>query len=75
MFKPYRNTKKDMTFERAERAAWARDKKTVDFFRAAQYALMEKGDEDASFYMEMIADHLNEGGTLDPKDVTRILGF
>ena len=64
-----------MTFERAERAAFTRHKKTIDFFRTAQYELEERGQEDAAFYMEMIADHLADGGELDPTDVGRILGF
>lgn len=64
-----------MTFERAERAAWAKSKKDVDFFRTAQYELEERGQTDAAFCMEMIADHLAEGGELDPDRVSYILGF
>lgn len=75
MFKPYRNTKNDMTFERAERAAWAKSKKHLEFFQIAKRRLEERGQDDAAFYMEMIVDHLQEGGELDPDKVSLILGL
>ena len=75
MFKPYRNTKNDMTFERAERMEARSIKSTQEFFENAMHALHNAGKEDEAFYFEMVFDHLNEGGKLDPNNVQRILGL
>lgn len=75
MFKPYRNTKNDMTFERAERMEARTIKSTQEFFENAMHALYEAGKEDEAFYFEMVVDHLKDGGTLDPNKVSRILGL
>ena len=38
-FKPYRNTKNDMTFERADRMEAQKHKQTLNFFQDATAAL------------------------------------
>lgn len=74
-FKPYRNTKNDMTFERAERMQWNTQKKVQQFFSKAAFIMQERGEDDAAFYFEQISDHLKDGGTLDPDKVSLILGL
>jgi len=73
MIKPYRNTKNDMTFEKAERAAWGKEKELTNFFKNAE-RLGERGYEDEAFYFEQVYDHLRDGGSLSD-DVGRILGL
>ena len=73
-FKPYRNTKNDMTFEKADLMEGRKQKAIKDFFVNATAALASRGKEDEAFYFEMVVDHLNAGGSLDDK-VERILGL
>ena len=73
-FKPYRNTKNDMTFEKADRMEAQKHKQTLNFFLEATSALASRGKEDGAFYFEMVADHIQQGGTLNDK-VERILGL
>ena len=72
--RPTRNRMNDMTFEKADRMAMAKHKKTLTFFKDAQKALEKRGKEDPAFYFEMVVDHLESGGQLDDK-VERILGL
>ena len=72
--KPYRNTKNDMTFEKADRMEARKHKQTLTFFQDATAALVERGKEDAAFYVEMVADHISQGGSLND-NVERILGL
>ena len=72
--KPYRNTKNDMTFEKADRMEAKKHKQTLTFFQDATAALVERGKEDEAFYFEMVADHIQQGGSLNDK-VERILGL
>ena len=72
--KPYRNTKNDMTFEKADRMEARKHKQTLTFFQDATAALVERGKEDEAFYFEMVADHIQQGGSLNDK-VERILGL
>ena len=74
-FRPYRNTMNDMTFEKADRIEANKSKKMIEFFAACQERLFYYGKEDEAFYFEMVFDHLNEGGKLDPIKVQRILGL
>lgn len=71
----YRNTKNDMTFDRADRMEMNKSKKLIEFFSECKSSLFHYGLEDEAFYFEMIRDHLIEGGELDPKNVRRILGL
>ena len=73
-FKPYRNTKNDMTFERADRMEAQKHKQTLNFFQDATAALAARGKEDEAFYFEIVADHIQRGGSLNDK-VERILGL
>ena len=73
-FKPYRNTKNDMTFERADRMEAQKHRQTLNFFQDATAALASRGKEDEAFYFEMVADHIPRGGSLNDK-VERILGL
>ena len=57
----YRQTKNEMTFDKADRIAMAKHKKTLTFF-------------DEAFYFEMVADHIRDGGSLEDK-VERVLGL
>lgn len=70
-----RQYKQEMTFDRADRIAAAKQKKFIQFFENAQFHLDAKGAEDSAFYFEMIVDHLKDGGELDPDRVQRILGL
>tara|TARA_B100001113_G_C20673642_1_gene433242 strand:+ start:137 stop:358 length:222 start_codon:yes stop_codon:yes gene_type:complete len=72
--RPYRNTKNDMTFEKADRMEARKHKQTLNFFQDATAALASRGKEDEAFYFEMVADHIQQGGSLDDK-VERILGL
>jgi hypothetical protein len=72
--KPYRNTKNDMTFEKADRMEARKHKQTLTFFQDATAALVERGKEDEAFYFEMVADHISQGGSLND-NVERILGL
>ena len=74
-FKPYRNTKNDMTFERADGMARRSKKDLEEFFHECFVKLHYYGKEDTAFYFEMIRDHLREGGTLDPKKAAQIIGL
>jgi hypothetical protein len=74
-FKPYRNTKSDMTFERADAMARGNKKKLEEFFHNCYVKLHYYGKEEEAFYFEMIRDHVKDGGELDPNDVPRILGL
>jgi len=74
MMRPYRNTKNDMTFEKADRMEARKHKQTLNFFQDATAALASRGKEDEAFYFEMVADHIQQGGSLDDK-VERILGL
>lgn len=71
----YRNTKNDMTFDRADRIAANKHKALVDFFNECYVKLHYYGKEDEAFRFEMIRDHLKEGGELDPKKAALILGL
>lgn len=73
-FRPTRNRMNDMTFEKADRMAMAKHRKQLNFFKAAQKALEDRGKEDPAFYFEMVVDHIERGGDLDDK-VERILGL
>ena len=72
--KPYRNTKNDMTFEKADRMEARKHKQTLNFFQDATAALASRGKEDEAFYFEMVADHISQGGSLND-NVERILGL
>ena len=72
--KPYRNTKNDMTFEKADRMEARKHKQTLTFFQDATAALVERGKEDEAFYFEMVADHISQGGSLND-NVESILGL
>ena len=72
--KPYRNTKNDMTFEKADRMEARKHKQSLTFFQDATAALVERGKEDEAFYFEMVADHISQGGSLND-NVERILGL
>ena len=72
--KPYRNTKNDMTFEKADRMEARKHKQTLTFFQDATAALVERGKEDEAFYFEMVADHISQGGSIND-NVERILGL
>ena len=72
--RPYRNTKNDMTFEKADRMEARKHKQTLNFFQDATAALASRGKEDEAFYFEMVADHIQQGGSLDDK-VERVLGL
>ena len=72
--KPYRNTKNDMTFEKADRMEARKHKQTLTFFQDATAALVERGKENEAFYFEMVADHISQGGSLND-NVERILGL
>lgn len=72
--KPYRNTKNDMTFEKADRMEARKHKQTLTFFQDATAALVERGKDDEAFYFEMVADHISQGGSLND-NVERILGL
>ena len=74
-FKPYRNTKNDMTFERADGMARRSKKDLEEFFHECFVKLHYYGKEDTAFYFEMIRDHLRDGGELDPKKAARIIGL
>lgn len=74
-FKPYRNTKNDMTFERADRMEANKQKKLVEFFSACKERLFYYGKEDEAFYFEMLRDYVKDGGELDPKNAARALGL
>ena len=74
-FKPYRNTKNDMTFDRADGMARRNKKELEEFFHECYVKLFHYGKEDEAFRFEMIRDHLREGGTLDPKQAARIIGL
>ena len=74
MMRPYRNTKNDMTFEKADRMEARKHKQTLTFFQDATVALVERGKEDEAFYFEMVADHISQGGSLND-NVERILGL
>jgi trans-aconitate methyltransferase len=75
MFKPYRNTKNDMTFERAERAQWKSQKDVQSFFLNAATLMQKRGEDDVAFYFEQIADHLKDGGKLESDNISRVLGL
>jgi hypothetical protein len=64
-----------MTFDMADRAESRKLKGNLAFFSKAQTLLEEKGETDAAFYMEMIKDHLREGGQLESEKAARILGL
>lgn len=70
----YRQTKNEMTFDKADRIAMAKHKKTLTFFEEAQKALEKRGKTDEAFYFEMVADHIKDGGSLEDK-VERVLGL
>lgn len=74
MFKP-RNTKKNLSFDQADRAQFRAQRDIQGFFENAMWALEESGHEDAAFYFEQVFDHLKEGGELDPDQVSKILGL
>jgi len=74
-FKPYRNTKSDMTFDRADGIARQGKKNLEEFFHQCFVKLHYYGKENEAFYFEMIRDHIREGGELDPKDAARIIGL
>jgi hypothetical protein len=74
MYKP-RASKNEMTFDMADRAESRKLKGNLAFFSKAQTLLEEKGETDAAFYMEMIKDHLREGGKLESEKAARILGL
>ena len=74
-FKPYRNTKNDMTFDRADAMARGNKKKLEEFFHNCFVKLHYYGKEDEAFYFEMIRDHIKDGGDLDPDNVSMILGL
>lgn len=74
-FKPYRNTKNDMTFDRADGMARRSKKDLEEFFHECFVKLHYYGKEDEAFRFEMIRDHLKEGGELDPKKAALILGL
>ena len=63
-----------MTFEKADRMEAKKHKQTLNFFQEATAALASRGKEDEAFYFEMVADHIQQGGTLNDK-VERILGL
>ena len=71
----YRNTKNEMTFDRADRIAAGKHKALVEFFNECYVKLHYYGKEDEAFRFEMIRDHLKEGGELDPKKAALILGL
>lgn len=52
------------------------DMKLRNFFRDAQEALVDAGEEDAAFYFEQVVDHFNAGKSLptNRKEVSRLLG-
>ncbi len=75
MHRPYRNTKNDMTFERADRMEANKSKNMIDFFGACQERLFYYGKLDEAFYFEQIKDYLKEGGELDPSKAARALGL
>lgn len=70
----YRQTKNEMTFDKADNMARAKHNKTLNFFKSAQTALEKRGYTDEAFYFEQAYDHLKDGGSLDDK-VERILGL
>ena len=72
--RPTRARLNQMTFERADRMAMAKHKKTLKFFKDAEKALEKRGKEDPAFYFEMVADHIERGGELDDQ-IERILGL
>lgn len=74
MYRP-RATKREMTFDSADRAESRNLKGNLAFFSKAQTLLEERGNSDAAFYMEMIKDHLKEGGKLESEKAARILGL
>lgn len=74
-FSPYRNTKNDMTFDRADGMARRNKKELVEFFNQCYVKLHYYGKEDEAFYFEMIRDHLKEGGELDPNKAASIIGL
>lgn len=75
MNSPYRNTKSDMTFDRADGIARQGKKDLEEFFHECFVKLHYFGLEDEAFRFEMIRDHLREGGTLDPNKAARIIGL
>ena len=74
-FKPYRNTKSDMTFDMADASARRSKKDLEEFFHECYVKLFHYGKVDEAFRFEMIRDHLREGGTLDPKKAAQIIGL
>ena len=54
-----------------------REMRLYSFIKRCRTALQDEGMEDASFYFEMIEDHLKEGKSLpsDEKGVSRLLGL
>lgn len=75
-FATHRNTKNDMTFEQADRQQYKSHQQQVKFFKNAYFLLMERGENDAAHYMDMIADWIeDEKKPLDPENVPRILGL
>ena len=74
MFKP-RNTKKNLSFDQADRAEFRATKDVQGFFKNAMWALEERGHEDAAFYFNQVFDHLKDGGDLDADRVNFILGL
>lgn len=74
MFKP-RNTKKNLSFDLADRAEFKAVKNVQGFFENAMWALEERGEAEAAFYFEQVLEYLKEGGELDPDQAGRILGL
>ena len=70
-----RATKKEMTFDKADRMAANKQKKMVSFFAACQERLFYYGKEDEAFYFEMLKDFVNDGGELEPENAAKALGL
>lgn len=49
----------------------------VTFFKEAALLLKEEGKDDASFYFEMVEEHLRSGGRLPSgnRDLAKVLGL
>ena len=74
-FKPYRNTKSDMTFDMADGIARKSKKDLEEFFHECYVKLFHYGKVDEAFYFEMLRDYVKDGGELDPKNAARALGL
>ena len=57
----HRNTKNDMTFDRADRMEMNKSKKLIEFFSECKSNLFHYGLEDEAFYFEQMEDWLKQG--------------